>query len=182
MKKKVSVLIKVSCRFNNPFWKLLQLFHDVLYDNMGNFEFEYAAKVREKKNNIEFLGYYDDTTKQMTDTYIADKWADDIETEIRPYIKENFGDSTDFFVFYDDRIGDKLGIDPVHPESYKDFNAAPTIRITIPRKKNDGDEELFNSFISYLKNEDKLQQGFVAVEYIAKSGEILEEEEWSKEF
>ena len=45
--------------------------YDTLYDNMGNFGFEYAAKVRDKKTNIEFLAYYDDETKQMVDTYIA---------------------------------------------------------------------------------------------------------------
>lgn len=29
--------------------------YDTLYDNMGNFSFEYAAKVRDKKSNIEIL-------------------------------------------------------------------------------------------------------------------------------
>ena len=66
---------------------------------MGNFGFEYAAKVRDKKTNTEFLVYYDDETEQMVDTYIADKWADDLETEIRPFIKENFGETTDFHRF-----------------------------------------------------------------------------------
>ena len=57
--------------------------YDTLYDNMGNFGFEYAAKVRDKKTNTQFLVYYDDETKQMVDTYIADKWANDLENEIR---------------------------------------------------------------------------------------------------
>ena len=67
---------------------------------MGNFEFEYAAKVRDKKTNTEFLVYYDDETEQMMDTYIADKWAKDLESEIRPFIKENFEETTDVFVFF----------------------------------------------------------------------------------
>lgn len=156
--------------------------YDTLYDNMGNFNFEYAAKARDKRSNLQFLVYYDEGTEQMVDTYIADKWADDLENEIRPYIKENFGEATDFHVYYDDKIGKELGIDASNLESYKDFNVAPTIRITIPRKKSGEDEELFNEFISFLKSEDKLQQGTVIVGYVAENGEILEDDEWSREF
>lgn len=156
--------------------------YDTLYDNMGNFNFEYAAKARDKRSNLQFLVYYDEGTEQMVDTYIADKWADDLENEIRPYIKENFGEATDFHVYYDDKIGKELGIDASNLESYKDFNVAPTIRITIPRNKSGEDEELFNEFISFLKSEDKLQQGTVIVGYVAENGEILEDDEWSREF
>lgn len=156
--------------------------YDTLYDNMGNFNFEYAAKARDKRSNTQFLVYYDEGTEQMVDTYIADKWADDLESEIRSYIKENFGETTDFHVYYDDKIGKELGIDSTNLESYKDFNVAPTIRITIPRKKSGEDEELFNEFISFLNSEDKLQRGIVIVGYVAENGEILEDDEWSREF
>lgn len=156
--------------------------YDALYDNMGNFNFEYAAMARDKRSHTQFFVYYDEETKQMVDTYTADKWADDLESEIRPYIKENFGETTEIYVYYDDEIGRELGIDAANPGSYKDFNVAPTIRITIPRKKNANDENLFNEFISFLKSEDKLQQGTVIVGYVAENGEILEDNEWSKEF
>ena len=156
--------------------------YDTLYDNMGNFGFEYAAMVRDKKTNTQFLVYYDDETKQMVDTYIADKWADDLETEIRPFIKENFGETTDFFVFFiNENIGQELGIDPVNPRSYKEFDVAPTIRITVPRKRSEGDEKILNEFISFLKSEDKLQHSSVIMEYIAENGVILDDE-WGKEF
>ncbi|USK84053.1 hypothetical protein [Peribacillus asahii] len=156
--------------------------YDTLYDNMGNFGFEYAAQVRDKKNNTQFLVYYDDETKQMVDTYIADKWADDLETEIRPFIKGNFGETTDFHVFFNnDKIGQELGIDPVNPRSYKEFDVAPTIRITVPRKRRGGDEKILNEFISFLKSEDKLKHGSVIIEYIAENGVILDDE-WGKEF
>ena len=47
----------------------------------------------------------------MVDTYIADKWTDDLETEIRPFIKENFGKTTDFHVFLiNDKIGQELAL------------------------------------------------------------------------
>ncbi|MGE7908079.1 hypothetical protein [Lysinibacillus xylanilyticus] len=156
--------------------------YDTLYDNMGNFEFEYAAKVRDKKTNTEFLVYYDDETKQMEDTYIADKWANDLESEIRPFIKENFGETTDFFVFFtNDNIGQELGIAPLNPKSYKEFDVAPIIRITVTRKKSENDEKIINEFIAFLKSEDKLQHGSFAMSYIDEKGVILDDE-WNKNF
>lgn len=156
--------------------------YDTLYDNMGNFGFEYAAKVRDKKTNTQFLVYYDDETQQMVDTYIADKWADDLEAEINPFIREKFGETTDHYVvFINDTIGQELGIDPVNPKSYKDYDVAPNIRITVPRKRITKDEKTLNEFISFLKSEDKLRHGTIILSYIAENGVILEYE-WSKEF
>ena len=156
--------------------------YDTLYDNMGNFGFEYAAKVRDKKTNTEFLVYYDDETKQMVDTYIADKWANDLESEIRPFIKDNFGETTDFFVYFtNDNIGRELDIDPLNPKSYKEFDVAPIIRITVNRKKSDDDEKILNEFIASLKSEDKLQHGSFAMSYIDEKGVILDDG-WNKDF
>jgi hypothetical protein len=155
--------------------------YDTLYDNMGNFGFEYAAKVRDKKTNTEFLVYYNDETEQMVDTYIADKWAKDLENEIWSFIKENLEETTNVHVYFDDEIGNELGIDPVNPRSYKEFDVTPTIRITVPRTRSDGDEKMLNEFISFLKSEDKLQHGSVIMEYIAENGVILDDE-WGKEF
>ncbi len=91
--------------------------YDTLYDNMGNFSFEYAAKVRDKKSNIEFFVYYDDETKQMVDTYIADKWEKDLKSEIRPFVEESFGETTDLIVYFsNDNIGRELAIDPLKPK------------------------------------------------------------------
>ena len=86
--------------------------YDTLYDNMGNFGFEYAAKVRDKKTNTQFLVYYNDETEQMVDTYIADKWAKDLENEIQSFIKENLEETTNVHVYFDDEVGNELGIDP----------------------------------------------------------------------
>ncbi len=156
--------------------------YDTVYDNMGNFEFEYAAKVRDKKTNTEFLVYYDDETKQMVDTYIADKWANDLKSEIRPFINENFGETSDFFVFFtNDTIGQELGIDPLNPKSYKEFDVAPIIRITVTRKKSEDDEKILHEFIAFLKSEDKLQHGSIAMSYIDEKGVILDDE-WNKDF
>lgn len=156
--------------------------YDTLYDNMGNFGFEYAAKVRDKKTNIEFLAYFDDETKQMVDTYIADKWEKDLKSEIYPFIEESFGETTDFFVYFtNDTIGRELDIDPLKPKSYKEFDVAPIIRITVPRKKSDDDEKILKELIASLKSEDKLKHGSFAMSYIDEKGVILDDE-WHKDF
>ncbi len=156
--------------------------HEALYDNMGNFEFEYAAIVWDTIDGIQFLVFEDDETHEMVDTYVAKKWARDLEGEIHPFIREHLEETTNVYVYFNDKIGKELGIDPNHPGSYKDFDVEPIIRLTIPRKKRVDDEKLFNEFISYLQNEDKLQHGMVIVGYVAENGEILEDEEWFREF
>ena len=179
--KEEQVKFKAEEYLENQFSDHFEIY-DTLYDNMGNFGFEYAAMARDKERNTQFFVYYDDVTNQLVDTYIAEKWEGDLESEIRPFIRENFGEKTNFFVYFDDKLGNELGIDWTDPRSYKEFNVSPTIRITIPRNKSDEDERLFDEFISFLKSEDKLQQGTVIVEYVAENGEIVEENEWSKEF
>nr|WP_285851270.1 hypothetical protein [Sporosarcina aquimarina] len=154
--------------------------YDTLYDNMGNFGFEYAAKAR--KENTDFLIYFDDKTEKLVDTYIASKWSKEIEKEIQPFLSENLDDNMDAHVYINDEIGNELGIDPNDPKSYKDFDVEATIRLTIPRKKNATDEKVFNEFVSFLKNNEKLLHGMVFVGYIAENGVILEEDEWSKKF
>ncbi|TDW00978.1 hypothetical protein [Pseudobacillus badius] len=155
--------------------------YDTLYDNMGNFEFDYAAKVRDEANGIEFLVYYDSEAEQMTDTYVAKSWTQELESNILPYVKKTFGERARATVFFDDQIGKTLKLSPDHPGSYKDYQASPMVRLTLPRKKKDGDERLVEEFISFLKTEAAVKQGTVAVEYIAENGEILGEE-WSKEW
>lgn len=156
--------------------------YDIMYDNMGNYGFEYAAMVREKQTNTEFFVYYDDEAEQMTDTYIADRWENDVKAEIRPLINDYFAEATGFFVFFTNlNIGQELGIDVLHPQSYKEFDVAPIISITVPRKRSSEDEKKVNELIAALKNEDKLQHGSIAMEYIDEKGVILDEE-WRKGF
>lgn len=155
---------------------------DILYDNMGNFGFEYAAKVRNVQSDTEFLVYPQNGTDEMVDTYISKRWAGDIEQAIRPYAIQQFGNRTELHVFIDDEIGRKLKIDPLKPGSYQDYSIAPTIRLTIPREKKKSDEKLFNDFIAYMKEEGMVSHGQLIVGYVAETGEILEDEEWNAEF
>ncbi len=154
--------------------------YDTLFDNMGNFEFEYAAKVRETKSNTEFLVYRDTETEEMTDSYVSDRWSNELEEEMRPYVRQVFGESTVVYVFIDNEVGAALDIDPLNPGSSKEYAFNPTVRLDIPRKKASGDEKLFTDFISYLKDENILQNGQLIVSYVVETGEILEDEEWSR--
>ena len=61
------------------------------------------------------------------------------------------------------------------------FNLEPIVRLDIPRERIVDDEEHFTEFISYLKDEGILQNGQLIVSYVAETGEILEDEEWSRE-
>ncbi len=80
-----------------------------------------------------------------------------------------------------DEIGASLTIDPLNVGSSKDYNLEPTVRLNLPRKRIVDDEEHFTEFISYLKDEGILQNGQLIVSYVAETGEILEDEEWSRE-
>ncbi|WP_053363535.1 hypothetical protein [Bacillus sp. FJAT-27251] len=175
------MMIQAEQYLNEKFNEDFEIY-DVLYDNMGNFEFEYAAKARDKKTHTQFLIYYDSETNQMVDTYRTDKWEDDLGTEIRPFIKETFGETTEVFVFFtNENIGQEYNKDPINIGSYKEVDAAPTIRIRIPRERSAMDDKNLNEVLSFLKSEVQLQSGSVFIEYIADNGEILDEE-WWREF
>ena len=79
--------------------------YDVLYDNMGNFNFEYAAKVRNKSTGEEFLIYYNDELQTMEDSREADKRYNEIENNVKPkvkkFINENISEENETSVSYE---------------------------------------------------------------------------------
>ncbi|MFJ8069589.1 hypothetical protein ACIQZD_11660 [Peribacillus sp. NPDC096447] len=182
--------------------------YDVLYDNMGNWGyFEYSAKVKHEKYGTQFLVFFNDETGEMEDTFLSDKWQDDAEKEIRPYvekelgdvliskelgditenedweeIQEEIGDYNQLLLVFDEGVGKELKIDPNKPASYKEYDVSPTIRITLSRKKQDADEDRFTAVINALKKDRVLKHGNMIVEYISTNGVPLEDEEWSEKF
>lgn len=169
--------------------------------------FEYAAKVKHEKYGTHFLVFFNDETGEMEDTFLSDKWQDDAEKEIRPYvekelgdvliskemediaesddwekIQEEIGDYNQLLLVFDEGIGKELNIDPNKPASYKDYDVSPTIRITLSRKKQDADEDRFYEMINGLKKDKVLEHGNMIVEYISTKGVPLEDEEWHKKF
>ncbi|MBM6616286.1 hypothetical protein [Bacillus suaedaesalsae] len=158
------------------------IIYDALYDNMGNFPyFEYAAMARHSRDGTEFLVFYNEETEQTEDSYIADKWENELENEIRPYLQGKLGQLDELWIFYDDRIGFEYSVDQNKPDSYKNKDASASINIFIPRKREKGDEELFNEIVAYVKNEAELKHGYISLEYI-KKGVPLEEDGWNIEY
>jgi hypothetical protein len=156
--------------------------YDTLFDNMGDYStFDYAVKAENKKDHTQFLVYYNEETKQMEDTYIAEKWEKELENHIRPYIEQKLGALDEFWVEYDKRTGTTYNVNPNKPSSYKEYDAAPFIQISIPRKLDKKDEEIFNEIISFIQKDAGLKHGTVSMNYV-KKGVPLDDKEWRKTF
>jgi hypothetical protein len=157
--------------------------YDALYDNMGNyFGFEYAAKAEQKSTGIQFLIYEDSETGNVTDNYIANRWSYELENAARPYITEHIPEASDLIAYFEEDIVTAFAVDPLAPSSYKEHEVEPALRMTISRNAEDGDDQLFNSFITHLQEKNIMKHGSLVVEYISEQGEILEEKGWSREF
>lgn len=155
---------------------------DTLYDNMGNFsDFEYAANVINNEDQTEFLVFYNKDTKQTEDSYIADKWENELAKVIRPYLEDTFGELDDLWIFFDERIEYDLAVDYRNPNSYRDYDVTPSIMVFVPRESKSGDEELVNDFITFLKEEADLKHANVHVDYL-KDGVPLDETSWYESF
>ncbi|BDG47340.1 MULTISPECIES: hypothetical protein [Parageobacillus] len=158
------------------------IIYGTLFDNMGNFStFDYAAKAENEKDHTQFLIYYNEETKQMEDTYIAEKWEMELENNIRPYIEQKLGTLDKFWVEYDDRTGITYHVNPNKPSSYKEYDATPIIHISVPRKPDKKDEEILNEIVSFIQKDAGLKHGTVSMSYI-KNGAPLDDKEWFKTF
>ncbi|WP_461673440.1 hypothetical protein [Priestia megaterium] len=155
--------------------------YDTLYDNMGNFPFEYAAKVTNEKDQTNFLVYYNDEVNEMEDSYVSSKWESQLEKKVRPYVTQKFNPLDELVVFYDAKVGKTYNINPDTPTSYKDYNASPSITISIVRKPKKEDAETFSEMVSFLKKEAELKHGTVTLNYV-KKGVPQSDKEIRKEF
>ncbi|MCM3192512.1 hypothetical protein [Priestia megaterium] len=142
--------------------------YDTLYDNMGNFPFEYAAKVTNEKDQTNFLVYYNDEVNEMEDSYVSSKWESQLEKKVRPYVTQKFEPLDELIVFYDAQVGKTYNINPNISTSYKDYNTSPSITISIARKPKKEDAETFNKMVSFLKKEAELKHGTVTLNYVKK--------------
>jgi hypothetical protein len=155
--------------------------YDTLFDNMGNSTFDYAAKAENKKDHTQFLVYYNDETKQMEDTYIAEKWEKELENNIRPYIEQKLGSLDEFWIHYDERTGITYNVNPNKPSSYKEYDAAPVIQISIPREPGKNDKEIFNEIVSFIQNDSGLKHGTISMKYV-KKGVPIDDKAWRETF
>ena len=139
--------------------------------------YSYAAMVGDKKNQVEFLIYYNQFTDKMDDNYVAMKWSNDLANDIRPFIYDHFEDMIDFHVIYDDQEINGFNIDPNHPGHYKDYAATPQITIALKRQKKAEDEKVYDDFLEFLKNRCHLQHAVISIQYDNSS-----EDDWYEEF
>ncbi|MBA2871547.1 hypothetical protein HNQ85_001817 [Anoxybacillus calidus] len=175
------VKIQAQEYINNTF-KDKTVIYGTLFDNMGNFStFEYAARAENKKDHTQFLVYYNEETKQMEDTYIAEKWEKELENNIRPYIEQKLGSLDEFWIEYDERTGITYHVNPNKPSSYKEYDAAPFIQISIPREPDKKDEEIFNEIVSFIQKDAGLKHGTVSMNYV-KKGVPIDDKEWRETF
>ena len=157
--------------------------YDVLYDSMGNFSnFEYAAKVRDQQNGTDFLVYFDEESQEMRDTYVADQWQQEMKEALSPFIHDQYGKEHELMIFIDENVGYTFKRTLNDPGSYRDYDVRPTVRLTLHRKKQNGDEKIFKETIKTLQEDVGIQHGSFTVSYVTKTGEILEDNEWSKSF
>jgi len=85
------------------------------------------------------------------------------------------------WVNYEERTGITYNVNPNEPSSYKEYDAAPTIIISVPRKPNKKDEEILNEIVSFLQKDAGLMHGTVSLSYI-RDGAPLDDKEWHKTF
>jgi len=175
-KVKIEAKKYLKTNFTDP-----TVIYDTLYDNMENFPFEYAAKVTNKKDHINFLVYYNDEINEMEDSYVSAKWENELDKKVRPYIKQKFQPLDDLIVFYDEQVGKTYNVDPNHPNSYKDYDANPSINISVARKAKKEDDKTFNEIISFLKKDTELKHGTVTLNYV-KKGVPQSDKELRREF
>ncbi|MEI2356917.1 hypothetical protein [Mesobacillus zeae] len=56
----------------------------------------------------------------MEDSYIAAKWENELEKEVKPLLKSQFPYYEDIWIHYDKRVGAELDVGADQDASYKD--------------------------------------------------------------
>jgi hypothetical protein len=151
------------------------------YDNMGNFNFDYAAKAHDKQNDLDFLVYYNEETEQTEDTYIAEKWTKETEDKLSSVVHKTFPKIDEWSVYYDDNVGFVYNVSPTSKKTYTDYDVQPVINIKVPRKVSEKDPERLEALLSYAKDNLGMQHATFVLEY-SKKGVPLEDEILRKEF
>ncbi|WP_046175352.1 hypothetical protein [Domibacillus indicus] len=144
--------------------------------------FNYAAKVRDKHNGIEFLVYEDQNNGEMTDDYAMSKMTHDIEKEVFPYVKEEFQAVTKVTAMIEDKEFYNLDIEErnPNPKSFKEFEISPMLRIELSKKREEGDKKLLDNLISKLKENNILKHGDITLLYYGEEEQFGSD--WNKTF
>ncbi|PKR78442.1 hypothetical protein CEY16_01405 [Halalkalibacillus sediminis] len=156
---------------------------DTLNDNTGVFGvFRYAA-IAEEEDGFRFLIYRHNKTKNYQDSYVAEKWGNELEDFLEPKIEELYGEDTlkELWLTYPKDIGYQLQIDHTDVPTVKGQDAKPIIRVTLNRGEIDEDEQLLDELITSMENELEVPGGHISINY-SDSALIFKDESLKKDF
>ena len=137
---------------------------DVSYNSeekSGNYD--YAAMILDTETQKSFMVYENRRTGKMEDDITIreeeEEFLKQVKSKIDSYINEKFGETKEIALTASGEVG---GI--------------PSLNIGLNNKKDELNEEMFLSFIDYLKYELKIEHAYVSIMY--DNGNEL----WDKEF
>ena len=128
-------------------------------EKSGNYD--YAAIILDTETQKSFMVYENRRTGKMEDdiTIREEEFLKQVKPKIDSYINEKFGETKEIALTASYEVG---GI--------------PSLNIGLNNKKDELNEEMFLSFIDYLKYELKIEHAYVSILY------DNENEIWHKEF
>ena len=156
-------------------FKDAEVTEDVLFDNMGNFPFEYAAIAVDSVTGTEFYVYENESTGEIVDTFLSSKWEDAVTEAIEDSIDTAFGADVTYVVLYDEESIRQLDVSSANPIAYQTADVSPTILLTLHREPEADDEELVRTWMSALQENDILKRAEIRVDYTAKNVELLDD-------
>lgn len=145
-----------------------------LYDNMGNFPFEYAARAIDEKANTEFFVYQQEESGRLVDSYHASLWEDRLDRRIPSPTLEQLNHQLSVTVLYDNDEIQRLGDARFESKAYLRKEVAPTLLVDVPRKRHEQDKAQMTAWAKSLREQKILQHMTVKVDYVSKKGELLE--------
>lgn len=135
----------------------------VLYDEGEQYgDFDYAAVILNTETQKSFMVYENRYTEQIEDDIKIQeetKFIEQVRPKVYSYITETFGELQG--------MAFTPSSDNEHP---------PTLNISLNNKKEEVNEEMFQTFIDYLQNELNIKHANVHIRY------DNETETWAKEF
>ncbi|WLR46445.1 hypothetical protein LC065_12750 [Halobacillus litoralis] len=142
--------------------------YDVLYDNMGNHEFDYAAKVTHKSTGVDFLIYQARDSGKVKDTYAKSFYENQIEKDLQPFVSGMEG-VVSHLVHIPDVPVEYQGEDEL-PE-FKDLNLVPSVIIDLNREARDDDKETLEGLFVFMKENLEIERGSGRFVYDPSSGD-----------
>ncbi|MDM5251032.1 MULTISPECIES: hypothetical protein [unclassified Lysinibacillus] len=135
----------------------------VLYDSDDQYpDFEYAAMILNTETQKTFKVYENKNTKQIEDDITIQeeaKFIEQLRPEVYSYITKTFGEP------------ESISFTPTYHT-----RGTPTLNIRLNNKKEEINEEMFQSFIDYLQQELNVEHAYVNFLY------DNETEAWSTDF